>query len=121
MNALTWSITYAKGHGHLLQQFSFVQIPHHGSRRNVGPTVLNELLGLPQLESAPSRFTAFVSAPKEDDQHPRKIVLNAFMRRGARVIATQGANKVHWGGVPPRSGYVNAEQLPFSTSVEAYS
>ena len=121
VNALTWSITYAKGHGHLLQQFSFVQIPHHGSRRNVGPTVLNELLGLPQLESAPSRFTAFVSAPKEDDQHPRKIVLNAFMRRGARVIATQGANKVHWGGFPPRSGYVNAEQLPFSTSVEAYS
>ncbi|HEY1724535.1 MAG TPA: MBL fold metallo-hydrolase [Steroidobacteraceae bacterium] len=120
VNALTWAINYAKGNGHVLQQFSFVQIPHHGSRRNVGPTVLNELLGLPQLESSPSRYTAFVSAPKDDNQHPRKIVLNAFMRRGGRVIATQGSNKVHWGGFPPRSGYSIVEPLPFSSSVEAY-
>lgn len=120
VNALTWAINYAKGNGQVLQHFSFVQIPHHGSRRNVGPTVLNELLGLPQLEHSPSRFTAFVSAPKDDDQHPRKIVLNAFMRRGGRVIATQGSNKVHWGGFPPRSGYSAVEPLPFSSSVEAY-
>jgi hypothetical protein len=31
-----------------------------------------------------------VSAPKDDDTHPRKIVLNAFMRRGGEVIATLG-------------------------------
>ncbi len=120
VNALTWAVNHAKANGYPLQQFSFVQIPHHGSRRNVGPTVLNELLGPIQPEGSNPRFTAFVSAPKEDDQHPRKIVLNAFMRRGARVVATQGANKVHWGGFPPRNGYSSVQPLPFSTQVEAY-
>jgi beta-lactamase superfamily II metal-dependent hydrolase len=120
VNALTWAINYAKANAYVLQDFRFVQIPHHGSRRNVGPTVLNELIGFPQLEGSPTRFTAFVSAPKDDDHHPRKIVLNAFIRRGGRVIATQGSNKVHWGGFAPRSGYSAAEPLSFSTSVEAY-
>jgi len=120
VNALWWSIHHAKEHGHVLKAFTFVQIPHHGSRRNVGPTVLNELLGPIRPEGSNSHFTAFVSAPKEDDQHPRKIVLNAFIRRGGRVLATQGQNKVHWGGFPPRPGYVAVEPLPFSTQVEAY-
>ena len=88
--------------GYPLQSFSFVQIPHHGSRRNVGPSVLNQLLGPIQPEGT-TRFTAFVSAPKDDDTHPRKIVLNAFMRRGGKVIATQGTNKIHYGGFPKRA------------------
>jgi beta-lactamase superfamily II metal-dependent hydrolase len=120
VNALSWAVQHAQANGLPLQQFSFVQIPHHGSRRNVGPTVLNELLGPIRPEGSNIRFAAFVSAPKEDDQHPRKIVLNAFARRGGRVHATQGRNKVHWGGFPPRSGYSVAEPLPFSVQVEAY-
>jgi len=42
--------------GFPMQQFTFVQIPHHGSRRNVGPTVLNRLLGGIQLEGSDTRF-----------------------------------------------------------------
>ena len=120
VNALTWAIKYAKTQQYPLQQFSFVQIPHHGSRRNVGPTVLNELLGPIQPDGSKSRFTAFVSAPKEDDQHPRKIVMNAFMRRGGRVIATQGTDKVHLGGFKQRQGYSDAEAMEFSQMVEEY-
>jgi beta-lactamase superfamily II metal-dependent hydrolase len=119
INGLWWAINYANSQGYVLQKFSFVQIPHHGSRRNVGPSVLNELLG-PIEPEATNRFSAFVSAPIEDDNHPRKIVLNAFMRRGGRVIATQGLNKVHCGGFPIRTGYVTVDALPFSTTVEDY-
>jgi hypothetical protein len=104
-----------------LQKFSFVQIPHHGSRRNVGPAVLTRLLGSKQQENDPTRFAAFVSAPKDDEQHPRRIVLNAFKRRGAKVIATQGSSKIHYGGFPKRNGYSDAEVLPFYTSVEEYT
>jgi hypothetical protein len=104
----------------VLQNFSFVQIPHHGSRRNVGPTVLNALLGPIQAQGSTSTFSAFVSAPKDDDKHPRKIVLNAFIRRGAQVFATQGANKVHWGGFAPRRGYTNTDAVSFSPKVEGY-
>jgi beta-lactamase superfamily II metal-dependent hydrolase len=119
IKALSWAANYAKASGLPLQEFSFVQIPHHGSRRNVGPTVLNAILGPIQSEGSGSRFVAFASAPVEDDNHPRKIVLNAFMRRGGQVIAT-GSNKIHYGGFPKRNGYHNATPLEFSTKVEAY-
>jgi len=119
INALTWSTNYATKIGYPLQKFGFVQIPHHGSRRNVGPTVLNALLGPIQSEGT-QRFTAFVSAPKDDENHPRKIVLNAFTRRGAKVCATQGRAKLHYGGFPARAGYSTAEIIPLSKSVEDY-
>ena len=121
VNALTWSADYAVRAGLPLQQFTFVQIPHHGSRRNVGPTVLTRLLGPIQPEYANARFSAYVSAPADDTNHPRKIVLNAFKRRGGTIIATQGSTKVHRGGFPMRPGYSNVDGLPFFTRVEDYS
>jgi hypothetical protein len=119
IRALWWATHYAKGRGFVLRDFKFVQVPHHGSRRNVGPTVLNELVGPIQQEGT-EKFDVFVSAPKDDEQHPRKIVRNAFMRRGGRVIATQGSSKIWWGGFPPRQGYSAAIPLSFSSTVEAY-
>jgi beta-lactamase superfamily II metal-dependent hydrolase len=121
VNALTWSADYAVRVGLPLQRFTFVQIPHHGSRRNVGPTVLTRLLGPVQPEYAETRFSAYVSAPADDTNHPRKIVLNAFKRRGGIIIATQGATKVHRGGFPMRPGYSGVDGLPFFTRVEDYS
>jgi hypothetical protein len=118
---LSWAADNAGTLGLPLQQFSFVQIPHHGSRRNVGPSILTRLLGQKQAETAPTRFAAFVSAPADDQIHPRRIVLNAFKRRGARIIATQGSAKIHYGGFPKRAGYTDAEQLPFYTTVEEYA
>jgi hypothetical protein len=53
--------------------------------------------------------------------HPRKIVLNAFKRRGGKIIAMQGSNKLHYGGFPKRSNYSDAEVLPFYTNVEEYT
>lgn len=121
VNALWWAADYAEARNLPLRQFSFVQIPHHGSRRNVGPTILNRLVGDILPEGSASTFSAFVSAPKEDSSHPRRIVMNAFKRRGGRPIATQGSKKVYWGGFTERDGYTDAEELPFYDSVESYS
>jgi len=73
--ALTLAAAFAEGRGLPLGNFQFVQIPHHGSIRNVGPTVLNRLVGpvLPEGIST-SPFSAFVSAPKDDATHPRQMV-----------------------------------------------
>jgi beta-lactamase superfamily II metal-dependent hydrolase len=120
IRALTYAYFYAVQLNLPLQDFMFVQIPHHGSRRNVGPTILNCILGPIQGEGSPSRFSAFVSAPKNDDTHPRMMVLNAFTRRGGRVIATQGGKKIYWGGFPVRPTYVAAESIPFTPRVEDY-
>lgn len=118
--ALTLSAYQADRLEYPLQDFMFVQIPHHGSRRNVGPTILNRLLGPILPEGSSSKFSAFVSAPKDDDMHPRKIVLNAYWRRGGKVIATQGSKKIYYGGFPAREGYSAAEVIPFTTQVEDY-
>lgn len=121
VSGLTWAANAANYLGLPLQQFRFVQVPHHGSRRNVGPTILNRLLGPRQLETAPTRFTAFVSAPKDDEKHPRRIVMNAFKRRGAEVVATQGINIIHYGGFPARPNYGAVDLLPFYQQVEEYT
>ena len=117
--ALSWAADAADRIGLPLRNFTFVQIPHHGSRRNVGPTILNRLLG-PIQPRETERFRAYVSAPKDDDQHPRRIVLNAFIRRGGKVYATQGQDKIHYGGFPRRSDYVDVYPVGFATQVEDY-
>jgi beta-lactamase superfamily II metal-dependent hydrolase len=119
-----WGLSMAKcfadQNGLALQDFMLVQVPHHGSRRNVGPTILNSILGPIKPNGTPAHSQAYVSAPKDDDTHPRKMVLNAFMRRGYSVAATQGNKIVYWGGFPPRPGYGPLSMLPFSPKVEDY-
>ena len=120
VEALTWAADHAERVGLPLRQFTFVQIPHHGSRRNVGPTVLNQLLGPIQPENSATRFSAYVSAPSDDDTHPRKMVLNAFSRRGGKVVATQGSHIVWRAGFPKRDGYGPVTPIDFSPTVEDY-
>lgn len=117
--ALHWAKNFATSKKLTLKKFSFVQIPHHGSRRNVGPTILNELIG-PVQPKGTNLFSAYVSAPADDEDHPKKIVLNAFMRRGGSVFATQGQSKIHRGGFPSRPGNSSAEPMSFSDKVESY-
>lgn len=121
INALYWAADFIEAQGHPLRSFDFVQVPHHGSRRNVGPDVLDRLIGPPLPFGTKSWFNAFVSAPKDDAKHPRRIVLNAFTRRGGAVSATQGNRIVHWGGFLPRSGYGAASVLELYSQVEEYS
>jgi beta-lactamase superfamily II metal-dependent hydrolase len=97
----------------------FVQIPHHGSRRNVGPSLLNRLLGSPTPRRGLLSKTSFVSAAKKGaPKHPSKKVTNAFQRRGFEVHATQGVNKWHSYNAPPRGGWTTSTPLQFYTQVE---
>ena len=94
----------------------FVQVPHHGSQHNIGPTVLNRLLGDKNLRGTTTR-TAFVSAAADGaPHHPAKKVMNAFRRRGAPVHATQGKQKLHHFEGLDR-GWSDSMALPFYTEV----
>jgi beta-lactamase superfamily II metal-dependent hydrolase len=97
----------------------FMQVPHHGSRRNVGTSLLNRLLG-GKVKSEP-HATAFVSAPKENPnaKHPSKKVTNAFRRRGYPVHATQGQARQHGHANPDRAGWITSTPLPFYHRVES--
>ena len=98
---------------------SFVQVPHHGSRRNVGPTILDRLLGQRQAEDKKLK-TSFVSVSNNGSiKHPSKKVTNAFRRRGAYVHATKGLKKYHYSNSPDR-GWSASVPLPFYDEVDEF-
>ena len=98
-------------------QPSFFQVPHHGSRRNVTPSALNRWLGRPMPTAGQYRGTAFCSAASDDEEHPRKKVLNAFLRRGYPVHTTNGISLRHFFNMPDR-GWPTHPPEPFSPEVE---
>jgi beta-lactamase superfamily II metal-dependent hydrolase len=100
-------------------QLNFIQVPHHGSRRNVGPAVLDRLLGPTGKLPEESVGTAVVSAaPEGEPKHPHKRVMNAFTRRGYPVHGTQGITKWHHHDAPGRSNFSTSTPFPFYDKVE---
>jgi beta-lactamase superfamily II metal-dependent hydrolase len=116
--ALEQAVGILEAEGFQPGDLGFVQIPHHGSRRNVGPSVLDRLLG-PKGKTT-QLSTAFVSAPTKnpENKHPSKKVTNAFHRRGYAVHATQGAGKRHHHDAPARPGWSASTPVPFYSEVE---
>lgn len=98
-----------------------IQVPHHGSRRNVSTETLNRWLGEP-LPSQPAEgeetFSALVSASKEDKDHPRNAVRRAFNHRGGRVISTEAGSKRTGHNAPSREDWVAATPLPYPADQE---
>ena len=100
-----------------LSKITFVQVPHHGSARNVSAEFLDALLG-PKLATQGQTRTAFVSVAGSDNpKHPAKKVTNAFRRRGAPVHATAGEAKCHFKDAPWR-GWGPSSALPLFPEVE---
>jgi beta-lactamase superfamily II metal-dependent hydrolase len=97
-----------------------VQVPHHGSRHNVSTSVLDRILGT-RKSANDGVFTksAFVSAGKESTTHPRKMVTNAFNRRGAKPYATKGVPIHHYHDMPNR-GWGAATAVEFASQVESW-
>lgn len=63
----------------------FMQIPHHGGRHNVNPAVFNQLLGNKCGRETDREIVAFVSSAENSD-YPYKMVVNVYLRRGAKVM-----------------------------------
>ena len=59
-----------------------------------------------------------VSAAKEAPKHPAPKVVNAYMRRGAKVLATQGVSIRHHFNAGSRAGWVTATPLSFFHEME---
>ena len=103
------ALTYAADHLDAIKNganLRFIQIPHHGSRRNVGPTILNRLIGRPVGQDEKRTISAIAStAKKGEPKHPRKAVMNAFTHRGVSANATRGNTKRYHHNAPQREGW----------------
>ncbi|MHB9004811.1 MAG: ComEC/Rec2 family competence protein, partial [Coriobacteriia bacterium] len=84
------------------QPLAFFQAPHHGSKHNLGKTILNRIFGEPGL--AFGSPTAFISSAKASEKHPSPKVTNALGRRGAKVFVTEG-NAICHGAWAGRAGW----------------
>ena len=99
------------------------QIPHHGGRHNVSTETLNRWFGEPIDEKNPEgqeSFQSIVSAARDDEDHPRKVVVRAFIHRGARVDSTddgKGTKRIGW-NPPSREGWSNSIPLSYPSEME---
>jgi len=103
------------------EKYFFIQVPHHGSKRNVGPTILNRLLGpkIPEEQKNTKKKIAFCScAIKGEPKHPSKKVTNAFLRRGAPVYKNQGKSLRQHEDAPNRTGWIPAPFIDLYDEVE---
>jgi beta-lactamase superfamily II metal-dependent hydrolase len=107
--ALTAAADYAEAQGIVLNDLRFMQLPHHGSANNVGPTILNRIMGK----------AAFVSAGPKSPRHPAKRVTNAVHRRNGAPCVTAGKPIQYSESAPPRTGWFPLAPIPFYETVEA--
>lgn len=103
----------------LASQVTFVQIPHHGGRHNVSTETLNLIAGerLAVKPEEPTRM-AFVSAAKAASRHPKRVVTNAFQRRGFKVVQTKGQSILHSSGAGIRPGWGAVDCVPFYSELD---
>lgn len=118
IQALGRACDFAEALGIDLVTSRFIQVPHHGSRNNVAPSVLDRFVGKIVPQGSASTKTAFVSASKDSAVHPRKVVTNAFLRRGANVHQTKGQSKRHSYNMPDRENWSASTPVPFHSQVE---
>jgi beta-lactamase superfamily II metal-dependent hydrolase len=86
---------------HPLRMF---HVPHHGSRRNLSPSLLDRVIGT-RDGGAFGNTSAIVSSAKADLKHPSPKVMNALGRRGATALATEGGHICHFSDGAGRPGW----------------
>jgi len=113
-------IDYAPLIGLQLPGIDRFQVPHHGGRRNVNSELLNAIVGpiVPDQTQEP-HFHAFISSAKEDEAHPRKVVVRAMIHRGAKVTTTEGKGFRTSQNAPDRPGWVAVASEPYPDEYES--
>jgi beta-lactamase superfamily II metal-dependent hydrolase len=121
LRGLDAAVRYAASTGISMRDHLWLfQVPHHGSRNNISPSALNLIIGSTLAPGNSRRTHCAISAGREDETHPRQVVLNGLIRRGLKPIITRGATKRFQDGMPQRQDWVAAVPASFSNVVEAY-
>lgn len=96
------------------------QVPHHGSRNNISPSMLDRIVGGIVGIGARSTIGCVISAGPDDETHPRQVVVNALVRRGLYPQTTKAGIMLFNSGVQNRQGFGPSPSLQFASKVEAY-
>jgi beta-lactamase superfamily II metal-dependent hydrolase len=99
----------------------FFQAPHHGSRRNLGVTLLNRIFGEPGAVHS-TTHTVFVHAANASKKHPSPKITNALIRRGLqqnKLGVTNGISLWHGHQSEMPTGYNTINPYPILPEDEA--
>jgi beta-lactamase superfamily II metal-dependent hydrolase len=106
--ALRFAMEYADSQGVPLSDLNMLDVPHHGSKRNLSSGILKKIRAT----------STCVSASKDSLKHPAKKVTNALQKHGAKVYVTKGKTIRHSYNAPIRNGWVAVAEEPFHSIVE---
>jgi len=121
LKALMAAVDYARARGVDLSKLWLFQVPHHGSRNNISPSMLNRIIGLPVAQGATRSWPhCIISAGAEDEEHPRQVVVNALCRRGLEPCVTRNGTVRFHSGLKNRDGWTTVTPIPFSATIERY-
>lgn len=95
----------AMGGSFSARQIEFFQVPHHGSRRNLGPAILDRL-----FPNGAVGTTAFISSGLVDEKHPGEAVVAELRRRGFSIFATESKLLLHSHDSTQRPSYYSAPE-----------
>ena len=120
IRALNKAIDYMEQIGEdVISEISFYQIPHHGGRHNVSPSLLDRMVGQRVKKGTTRNKTAYASVAEGSD-HPLKMVTNAYIRRGVSTYETNGNTICHHCGQMPKRGWTQLKMIEFADYVEEW-
>ncbi len=106
--AIENAINYAYSQGITLNDLMLFDVPHHGSKRNLGKTMMDHI----------HAQYAYISAPRDSDKHPSTKVTNHLIKKGIKTFVTQGRHIYHFHGAPIRSGWSSLTEIQFQPVIE---
>lgn len=110
IEAINRAINYANRVNIDINNIDLLDVPHHGSKRNIGKSIINKLN--PKI--------AIISAPTNGDpKHPSRRVVNALINSGTLVSTTEGRTICYskdapqregWGPITPKKSFEEVEE-----------
>lgn len=106
--ALKNVIEYSDEQGIDISNLNWKQAPHHGSQRNISPSIMDAI----------KSKVVYISASRGAPKHPSFKVTNAYIRRGSSVFTTEETNILYRTNSPTRNGYGPLTAYNFKTQVQ---
>ena len=106
---LQHAVKYAKENNIRLDNCSIIKMPHHGSRKNVNPAIIDNFVG--------SKKVYYSCASDDLGHHPSQRLVNLLNEKGFKQLSTSGST-LHWGIDAPDRGWKSAAVLNSFSKIE---
>lgn len=93
---LRQAIAFADKKGIKLNDCTIIKMPHHGSRKNVNPEIMDRFRGSNKLY--------YSCATNDIGHHPSMRLINMLNEKGFKQLSTSGST-LHWGKEAPDRGW----------------